>query len=73
MKQYVCIKALIYLKFTKVPFFLSFSYIMGCCNSSEVNSEKAILKLRDQEIEEQLKKDRQKMAREVKLLLLGNV
>jgi len=42
-----------------------------CCSSRETNSEQAIKKLRDQEIDEQLKKDRQKMSNEVKLLLLG--
>lgn len=42
-----------------------------CCSSSEINNEQAIKKLRDQEIDEQLKKDRQKMSNQVKLLLLG--
>jgi guanine nucleotide-binding protein subunit alpha len=46
---------------------------MGCCTSSEIGSEEAIHKLRDQEIDELLKKDRQKMSNEIKLLLLGNV
>lgn len=44
-----------------------------CCSSSETNSEQAINKLRDQEIDEQLKRDRQKMSNEVKLLLLGEI
>lgn len=59
-------------------FFISLFFIlfiiaaMGqCCSSRETNSEQAIKKLRDQEIDEQLKKDRQKMSNEVKLLLLG--
>lgn len=42
-----------------------------CCSSSEINSEQAINKLRDQEIDERLKRDRQKMSNEAKLLLLG--
>ncbi|KAL9551676.1 hypothetical protein MBANPS3_004151 [Mucor bainieri] len=42
-----------------------------CCSSSnDVNSERAVRK-RDQQIDEQLKKDRQQMGKEVKLLLLG--
>lgn len=44
-----------------------------CCSSSETNSEQVINKLRDQEIDEQLKRDRQKMSNEVKLLLLGEI
>lgn len=46
---------------------------MGCCASNEIIDEKSIQKLRDQEIDEQLKKDRERMSNEVKLLLLGNV
>ncbi|CEP17835.1 hypothetical protein [Parasitella parasitica] len=42
-----------------------------CCSSNEINSERTINKLRDQEIEKQLKKDRDNMNSEVKLLLLG--
>lgn len=43
---------------------------MGCCSSVQVNDD--IGKLRDQKIDEQIKKDRQKMSNEVKLLLLGS-
>lgn len=43
---------------------------MGCCTSVQVNNN--VGKARDQEIEEQIKKDRQKMSNEVKLLLLGS-
>lgn len=42
---------------------------MGCCASSEDKIN--IRKQKDQEIDEQIKKDRQKMGNEVKLLLLG--
>jgi guanine nucleotide-binding protein subunit alpha len=49
-----------------------YSRAKGCCHSKRiVGDEKQFLKIRDQEIEEQIKKDRQKMNREVKLLLLG--
>ncbi|KAI8886602.1 guanine nucleotide binding protein, alpha subunit [Backusella circina FSU 941] len=43
---------------------------MGCCSSVEA-SHQDLGKLRDQEIDEQIKKDRHKMGNEVKLLLLG--
>lgn len=43
---------------------------MGCCASTHVKDDEG--KRRDQEIDEQIKKDRQKMSNEVKLLLLGS-
>lgn len=41
---------------------------MGCCQSNEVSDGKA----RNEEIENQLKRDKLNMQSEVKLLLLGN-
>ncbi|GAA5802262.1 hypothetical protein HPULCUR_007725 [Helicostylum pulchrum] len=43
---------------------------MGCCSSIQVIDD--IGKLRDQEIDDQIKKDRQNMSNQVKLLLLGS-
>ncbi|KAG2206821.1 hypothetical protein INT47_007577 [Mucor saturninus] len=43
---------------------------MGCCASTHVKDDAG--KRRDQEIDEQIKKDRQKMSNQVKLLLLGS-
>lgn len=43
---------------------------MGCCNSVEAIDD--LGKIRDQEIEDQIKKDRQTMSNQVKLLLLGS-
>jgi guanine nucleotide-binding protein subunit alpha len=43
---------------------------MGCCSSIEA-SHHPVGQLRDQEIDEQLKKDRHKLSHQVKLLLLG--
>ncbi|GAA5813421.1 hypothetical protein MFLAVUS_006899 [Mucor flavus] len=43
---------------------------MGCCSSVQVIDD--IGKLRDQEIDDQIKKDRQNMSNQVKLLLLGS-
>lgn len=48
---------------------------MGCCTSKESTTPKdgqeLTIRQRDHQIEEQIKKDRQKMSNEVKLLLLG--
>ncbi|KAI9357765.1 heterotrimeric G protein alpha subunit B [Pilaira anomala] len=43
---------------------------MGCCNSVEAIED--LGKIRDQEIEDQIKKDRLTMSNQVKLLLLGS-
>jgi guanine nucleotide-binding protein subunit alpha len=44
-----------------------------CCSSNKINSKQVNNKLRDQKIDEQLKRDRQKMSNEAKLLLLGEI